>query len=141
MGQKVVGLVWVYKNRSEKFRPIFDLDYNQMASYFLTKNSLALYTPNTTPHNSLVRNTFKLLETAHIPEKYKGIVINACEQCLKNSQDPVANKVYTMSTFYNICKDLQELRYELSILIQDQMPFAKKGFVSRGNKILKILSK
>jgi len=128
---------------------------NQMASYFLTEiqqtrqdevlalllNSLELYKSNTTPHNSLVRNTFKLLETAHIPEEYQGRVINACEQCLKNSQEPVANKVYAMSTFYNICKDLPELGYELSILIQDQMPFAQKGFVSRASKILKILSK
>ena len=46
-----------------------------------------------------------------------------------------------MDVLFNITKKFPELREELRLSIEDQMPFGSAGFLSRGTKILKLLDK
>jgi hypothetical protein len=46
-----------------------------------------------------------------------------------------------MTVLLNIVKYVPELKEELKIIIEDQMPYASAGFQSRGKKTLKALEK
>jgi hypothetical protein len=48
-------------------------------------------------------------------------------------------KVFGMTVLANLCEKLPELKNELRIIIEDQMPYGSAGFKSRGSKILKKL--
>lgn len=44
-----------------------------------------------------------------------------------------------MTILHNLSKEHPDLKNELRVAIEEQMPYASAGFKSRGNKILKAL--
>ncbi len=83
------------------------------------------------------RNTVRVLQDIEIPDNLKGILAEKCFEFLTSNQEPVAVRVFSMTILANMAKKLPDLKKELSIIIEDQMPFASAGFISRGTKVLK----
>ncbi|MEO9003638.1 MAG: hypothetical protein ABI288_02825, partial [Ginsengibacter sp.] len=48
-------------------------------------------------HNSIKRNTMKLLQSIDIPVKYEGIVMNICFAYLEDPKEAVAVKAFSLS--------------------------------------------
>jgi hypothetical protein len=89
--------------------------------------------------DAVKRNTLRVLQSVTIPEDLSGILANVCFDYLSSQQEAVAVKVFAMSVLANIAQKEPELKNELKILIEEQMPYSSAGFQSRGKKILKKL--
>lgn len=92
-------------------------------------------------HDSLKRNVVRTMQFVDIPEEHWDKTAQYCFQLLESKKEAVAIKVFSMTVLANLCEKLPELKNELSIIIEDQMPYGSAGFKSRGAKILKKLRK
>lgn len=92
-------------------------------------------------HVAVRRNTVRLLQFIAIPKRYHGKVMNLCFEFLTNKKETVAVKVFSMTVLGNLAKDSPEIKQELKIAIEDQLPFGTPGFVSRARKVLGMLEK
>lgn len=92
-------------------------------------------------HDAVKRNTVKILQDIEIPESLLGKTADTCFTLLSNSSEALAVKVFSMSVLLNITKKEPDLKNELKILIENQLPYASAGFLSRGKKVLKALEK
>lgn len=90
-------------------------------------------------HDGVRRNLVKILARTPVPEERHGELYDICLDWLIGGQTPVAIKVWCMEICTRIAWPYPELREELALVIEEQMPFGSKGFVSRGRKTLKRL--
>lgn len=91
--------------------------------------------------DAVKRNTVRLLQFIEIPKSLHGITLNNCFKLLHGKKEPVAIKVFSMTVLANLTREYPELKGELIAIIEDQMPYASAGFVSRGKKVLRQLRK
>jgi hypothetical protein len=89
--------------------------------------------------DAVKRNTMRLLQFIEVPGKYRGRIVTKCFEYLENKKEPVAVKVFSMSVLSKLTEEEPELRRELRILLEDQLPYAKPAFLSRAIKTLKEL--
>jgi hypothetical protein len=87
------------------------------------------------------RNTLRVLRYVDIPEDLMGIAADICFEFLLSGKEPVAVKIHAMTILHSIVKKYPELKEELKVAIEDQMPFGSAGFKNRGAKVLKAISK
>jgi len=92
-------------------------------------------------HDAVKRNSIRLLQDIEIPEKYQGELMDICFKYLGSPTEALAVKVFSMSVLGNLAKKYPEIKPELKLLIEDQLPNQSAGFISRGKKILKQLEK
>jgi hypothetical protein len=90
-------------------------------------------------HDSVKRNTIRTFQDIDIPEKLQGRAADICFQFLCNKDETIGTKVFSMTVLHNLSKEHPDLKNELRIAIEEQMPYASAGFKSRGKKILKAL--
>ncbi len=91
-------------------------------------------------HDSVKRNTVRLLQFVEIPTKYQGKVADLCFRFLLDKREPIAVRAFSMTVLANLSQVQQVLQQELRIVIEDQLPYGSPGFVSRARKILKGLN-
>jgi hypothetical protein len=89
--------------------------------------------------DAVKRNTVRLFQFIEIPRVHHGTVVNLCFQYLADVKEPVAIRVFSMTVLCNIAMKNPELKTEVCLLIEDQLPYASPAFRSRGNKVLKKL--
>jgi hypothetical protein len=89
-------------------------------------------------HVAVIRNTLKLLQEIDIPKQLWGITADICFKLLESNK-PIAVKVFSMTVLANICEKEPDLKNELRIIIEDQLPYGSAGFKSRAAKTLKRL--
>jgi hypothetical protein len=90
-------------------------------------------------HDSVKRNTLRMLQFVRVPKVYQGITADLCFGFLADLKEPVAIRVFAMTVLANMAKEVPDLKNELILLIEDQIPYASAGFLSRGGKVLKQL--
>lgn len=90
-------------------------------------------------HDSVKRNTVRLLQFIDVPKSAQGLVADLCFTFLQDTKEPVAVRVFAMTALVNLSKTLPELKNELIPIIEDQMPYGSPAFISRGHKALKEL--
>ena len=93
----------------------------------------------TDQHPAVRRNLVRLLQFVNIPIHHQGRTILLCETIMHTPFEPIAIKVFAMSVLGRMANEHPELRQELCIFIEDQMPFGSVGFVSRAKKVLRQL--
>ena len=87
-------------------------------------------------HGSVRRNSLRILQTMEIPESYSGKLIDILFSLLMDPKTESAVKAFGMSVAYHITQQHPELKNELKIIIEDQLPFAAPSFKSRAKKII-----
>ena len=92
-------------------------------------------------HDAVKRNTVRMLQNYDVPEAYMGELADYCFGFLASNQEAIAIKVFSMTVLSNIVEKYPELKNELKVLIEDQLPYGSAGFKSRGKKILLKLEK
>jgi hypothetical protein len=90
-------------------------------------------------HDAVKRNIIRTLQFVKIPKAYQGKTVNVCLHFLQDGKEPVAIRVFAMTVLANIAKENPALKNEIIPIIEDMMPFGSAGFISRGNKVLKVL--
>ncbi len=88
-------------------------------------------------HDSVKRNTIRLLQFIDIPKRNSGQIAELCFEYLQSKQEPIAVRVFSMTVLSKIMRDEPDLRNELKMIIEDQMPYSSPAFISRGRKVLK----
>jgi len=92
-------------------------------------------------HDSIKRNTLRVLQDIDLPEDLLGLAADICFGFLNDPKEAVAVRVFSMTVCYNICVKEPELANELQLVIEEYLPHGTAGFKSRGKKILKLLDK
>ena len=88
-------------------------------------------------HDSVKRNIMRLLQFIEIPKRFHGQIAATAFTVLRAKKEAVAIRVFAMSALASVCGDNPELKRELRIVIEDQLPYASAAFVSRAKKILR----
>ena len=57
-------------------------------------------------------------------------------ELLISRKEPVAVKVFAMTVLYNLSQEIPEIKSELKIVLEDQLPYGSAGFKNRGAKII-----
>lgn len=91
-------------------------------------------------HDAVKRNIMRLLQYIEIPKKLYASVINH-GFALMAPEEPIAVRVFAMTVLANIARKEPDLKKELRIVIEDQLPYASAGYLARARKVLKGLDK
>jgi len=92
-------------------------------------------------HNAVKRNTVRLLQYVVIPGKLQGLAVDLCFQYLIDPKEPIAVRVFSMTVLANIAEDKPDLKRELLLVLEDQLPYGSAGFISRARRTIKKLNK
>jgi hypothetical protein len=95
---------------------------------------------NETVHDAVKRNIVRLLQFIEIPKRYYGKVWSSC-YALMDPKQPVAIRAFSMTVLAAIAAKEPDLKNELILLIEDQLPYASSGYLARARKVLKELKK
>ena len=87
-------------------------------------------------HDSIKRNILRIFQDIDIPPELEEDLLELCFGYLTNKKEAVATRVFSMQILANLSKKYMEIRNELKVIIEDELPYAKPAFVSRGRKIL-----
>ena len=87
-------------------------------------------------HNSVKRNSMRLLQFVDIPEKYQGEVLDICFRYVSSPAEPVAVKTFSLTVLSNLAKLYPEILPELKLVIEQQLPHQTVAFKTRAKKIL-----
>lgn len=79
----------------------------------------------------------RTLQFAQIPDAFHARALNVCFGLLTDPHESIAVKVFAMTVAAGIAKESPELKKELRIVIEDQLPYAGPGFRARARKVLK----
>ena len=90
-------------------------------------------------HDAVRRNGFRILQYVPIPKRYQSDLLDLSFKMLQDKSQAIAIRVFAMTVLSRIIDDYPELQRELRIIIEDEMPYAKPAFTSRGKKLLKTL--
>jgi hypothetical protein len=88
-------------------------------------------------HDSIKRNTVRLLQSVPIPKKYEGAVMDICFKYVESHREAVAVKAFSLSVLEKLARKYPEIIPEIKYLIEDQLPHQTAAFRSRAKKILK----
>ena len=86
-------------------------------------------------HPAVIRNTIRLLQFTDIPKKEHGRVADICFRYLADPGTPVAIRVFSMTVLSSLSEVYPEIKNELKLIIEEQLPYATPAFKSRLKQI------
>jgi len=90
-------------------------------------------------HDAVKRNVVRLLQVAPIPKRLHGKVTEICFGYLTNKKEAIAIRVFSMTVLSRIVREHEDLKQELLMTIEDQLPYSSAAFRSRARKVMKEL--
>ena len=90
-------------------------------------------------HNSVKRNTIRLLQEIPVPERFQGQVMDICFDYISSPAEAIAVKAFALTVLYNLSKQYPEIKPELRTIIENRWEYESAAFKSRAKKILKNL--
>jgi len=90
-------------------------------------------------HDAVPRNVVRILQYIDIPRPILGSVMAQCFDYLASPDSPIAVRANAMTVLGNIAKKQPAIVKELRALIEQMLPHAGPGLLSRGRKVLKQL--
>jgi hypothetical protein len=88
-------------------------------------------------HDSIKRNSIRLLQHVAIPEQHQGEVMNICFGYLENPAEAVAIKAFSLTVLGNLAKLYPEIIPEVKLLVEEQLPHQTAAFKSRAKAFVK----
>jgi hypothetical protein len=87
-------------------------------------------------HDAVKRHTLRMLQFVEIPKKYQGEVMSMCFDFIQNFAEKPGTKVFSLTLLEKLAKLYPEIKAELRLIIETQMPHESAGFKSRAKKML-----
>ncbi len=118
------------------------LSYSAIANPGFIKKHLGILIANLKKkdlHDAEKRNTIRLLQEVHIPEKFQGDVMNICFDFIISPEEKPAIKAFSLTVLENLSTIYPDIKAELKTIIEDRWEFETAAFRARGRKILKKL--
>ena len=88
-------------------------------------------------HDSIKRNTVRILQDMEIPKKYQGQVMDLCFKYVESPTEAVAIKAFALTVLENLARHYPEIIPEIKLLIEEQLPNQTAAFKSRANSFLR----
>jgi hypothetical protein len=88
-------------------------------------------------HNSIKRNTVRLLQEIPIPSEYEGAVMNICFQYLESPSETVAVKAFSLTILGKLAEKYPEIIPEIKLQVEDQLPHQTAAFRQRAKEFLR----
>lgn len=88
-----------------------------------------------TVHDSVVRNTMRILEIVEIPKKLHAQTMDICFELISKNSTPIAAKAFSIGVMQKLAKIYPELKNELKSLVDLQLPNASPAIISRAKRI------
>src|SRR5215467_217861 len=88
-------------------------------------------------HDSIKRNTVRLLQHIEIPKKFHGEIMDQCFNYLSSPDEPVAIKAFSLTILQNLSKQYPEIKHEIKLIIEARWEHETAAFHSRAKKFLK----
>jgi len=88
-------------------------------------------------HDSVKRNTVRLLQHIEIPKKFHGEIMDICFRYISSPHEPVAIKAFSLSILQNLSQQYPEIRNEIKLIIEERWEHETAAFKSRARKFLK----
>lgn len=122
----------VARTSAEIIRYIFDADPS-IALPYIDRLIERLHSP---AHDGIKRGIFRIFQRSTFTDDQAGKVVDLSFDYLQNRENPIAVRVFAMTTIYNISKDFPELYDELCNVITPNLDQESTGFQNRAGKIL-----
>ena len=122
-----------------KQRAAWPLSYCAIAHPEFMQNNFAKLISNLQKpslHDSVKRNTLRLLQHIDIPERYEGEIMDTCFKYVESPTEAVAIKAFALTVLGKLSRKYPEIIPEIKIIIEDQLTHQTAGFKSRANKLL-----
>ena len=88
-------------------------------------------------HDSIKRNTVRLLQLIKIPDEQEGAVMEICFNYVESPTEAVAIKAFALTVLGKLAKKYPQIIPEIKLLIADQLPHQTAAFKVRAKKLLK----
>jgi hypothetical protein len=88
-------------------------------------------------HDSIKRNTLRLLQHVSIPKKFHGEIMDLCFKYIASPTEPVAIKAFSLSILQNLLKEYPEIKNEARLIIEERWKYETAAFHTRAKKFLK----
>lgn len=92
-------------------------------------------------HDAVKRNVVRILQFVPIPKNLQGKAVNLCFDFLHSIHAPVAVKVFSMTVLANIASKQPALKREITMVIEEMLPYGGAAIRARARKVLKQLSR
>jgi hypothetical protein len=92
-------------------------------------------------HDAVKRNSIRLMQDIDLPEKYHGEIMDLCFKYLESPAEALAVRIFSLSVLANLATHYPEIKAELKLIIEDQLPHQSAGFKSRAKKVMKQIQK
>ena len=90
-------------------------------------------------HDSVKRNTVRLLQHVVIPKKFNGELMDICFHYIGSPGEPVAIKAFSLSILQDLSKQYPEIKNEIRLIIEERWSHETAAFRTRAKKFLKTL--
>ena len=123
-------------------RAAWPLSYSVIAHPVLVKKHFGKLVKNLHKpgiHDSVKRNTVRLLQFVQIPAKFHGEIMDLCFQYINAPTEPVAVKAFALTVLENLAKFYPDIRQEIKLVIEEKWEVESAAFRVRAKKILKNL--
>lgn len=121
-------------------RAAWPLSYCAIAHPHLMENNYSALLNNlkkTDLHDSVKRNTIRLLQSVNLPKKYEGTIMEICFRYLEAPGEAVAIKTFSLTVLQKLAVKFPEIIPEIKLLIEDQFMHQTAAFKSRAKEFLK----
>lgn len=92
-------------------------------------------------HQGVRRAIFHCLENQPMSDDQAGIALEKGFHCLTSATESVAVKAFAMGMLLNLTQEYPELKHELRLQIEAQLPYQSPGYKSKAARVLAALKK
>lgn len=91
-------------------------------------------------HVAVKRNVVGILQEIEIPRRLLGRIATICFDFLASQDETIAVRAFSMTVLANIAASEPDLKNELRLMIEQQLPWEGAAFQSRARHVLKQLN-
>ena len=96
---------------------------------------------NSKAHVSIKRNTMRIIQFIDIPKTLTGLVFDKAFSLFTDTSESIATRVFSMTALRKVAMMVPDLKNEVIIVIEEQIPYGSPAFRSRAKADLKNLRK
>jgi len=113
------------------------IDHPELISRHFSRLVKNLHKPGI--HDSIKRNTVRLLQHIDIPKRFHGALMDLCFNYISSPHEAVAVKAFSLSVLQNLSANYPEIKNEIKLIIEERWPHETAAFRSRAKKFLQTL--
>lgn len=91
-------------------------------------------------HDSVKRNSIRLLQYIDFPKKFHGRVMDICFRYISSPNQPVAIKAFSITVLQNLAGQYPEIINEIKLVIEERWDHETIAFKTRAKKLFKEFS-